>query len=133
MVLCEIVSNDELVESKWVKLNQGKADFSYTVTEKDLGKVVVHAFTAQNNKQYEKSLNFNIPFSHKKIDFDFLTFRDKTLPGSQEQYQIRLKDKNGDKVAAELLCSMYDASLDALASPNTWISSIFNTSKPSYN
>lgn len=133
MVLCEIVSNDELVESKWVKLNQGKADFSYTVTEKDLGRVVVHAFVTQNNKQYEKSLNFNIPFSHKKIDFDFLTFRDKTLPGSQEQYQIRLKDKNGDKVAAELLCSMYDASLDALASPNTWISSIFNTSKPTFN
>lgn len=133
MVLCEIVSNDELVESKWVKLNQGKVDFSYTVAEKDLGKVVVHAFVTQNNKQYEKNLNFNIPFSHKKIDFDFLTFRDKTLPGSQEQYQIRLKDKNGDKVAAELLCSMYDASLDALASPNYWISSIFNTSKPSYN
>ena len=133
MVLCEIVSNDELVESKWVKLNQGKADFSYTVTEKDLGKVVVHAFVTQNNKQYEKNLNFNIPFSHKKIDFDFLTFRDKTLPGSLEQYQIRLKDKNGDKVAAELLCSMYDASLDALASPNSWISSIFNSSKPSYN
>ena len=133
MVLCEIISNDELVESKWVKLNQGKADFSYTVAEKDLGHVVVHAFTTQNNKQYENTLNFNIPFSHKKIDFDFLTFRDKTLPGSQEQYQIRLKDKNGDKVAAELLCSMYDASLDALASPNTWISSIFNTSKPIFN
>ncbi len=133
MVLCEIVSNDELVESKWVKLNQGKADFSYIVTEKDLDKVVVHAFVTQNNKQYEKNLNFNIPFSHKKIDFDFLTFRDKTLPGSQEQYQIRLKDKNGDKVAAELLCSMYDASLDALASPNSWISSIFNTSKPIFN
>jgi len=131
-VLCEIISNDELVESKWVKLNQGKADFSYTVVEKDLGHVVVHAFTAQNNKQYEKTLNFNIPFSHKKIDFDFLTFRDKTLPGSQEQYQIRLKDKNGDKVTAELLCSMYDASLDALTSPNSWISSIFNTSKPTY-
>ena len=133
MVLCEIISNDELVVSKWVKLNQGKADFSYTVAEKDLGSVVVHVFVMQNNKQYEKSLNFNIPFSHKKIDFDFLTFRDKTLPGSQEQYQIRLKDKNGDKVAAELLCSMYDASLDALASPNTWISSIFNTSKPTFN
>ena len=133
MVLCEIISNDELVESKWIKLSQGKTDFSYTVTEKDLGRVVVHAFVTQNNKQYEKSLNFNIPFSHKKIDFDFLTFRDKTLPGSQEQYQIRLKDKNGDKVAAELLCSMYDASLDALSTPNSWIPSIFNTSKPSFN
>lgn len=132
MVLYEIISNDVLVESKWVKLSQGKADFSYTVSEKDLGKVIIHAFAAQNNRSFEETLTFNIPFSHKKIDFDFLTFRDKTLPGSQEQYQIRLKDKNGDKVAAELLCSMYDASLDALASPNSWISSIFNTSKPTY-
>ena len=132
MVLCEIISNEVLVESKWVKLSQGKADFSYTVSEKDLGKVIIHAFAAQNNRSFEETLTFNIPFSHKKIDFDFLTFRDKTLPGSQEQYQIRLKDKNGDKVAAELLCSMYDASLDALASPNSWISSLFNTSKPTY-
>ena len=132
MVLCEIISNDVLVESKWVKLNQGKADFSYTVNEKDLGKVIIHAFVAQNNKPFEKTLTFNIPFSHKKIDFDFLSFRDKTLPGSQEQYQIRLKDKNGDKVAAELLCSMYDASLDALASPNSWISNLYNTSKSTY-
>ena len=139
MVLCEIISNEVLVESKWIKLSQGKADFSYTVSEKDLGKVIIHAFVTQNNKPFEKTLTFNIPFSHKKIDFDFLTFRDKTLPGSQEQYQIRLKDKNGDKVAAELLCSMYDASLDALTFPNTWISSkntwissIFNTSKPTY-
>ena len=132
MVLCEIISNDVLVESKWVKLSQGKADFSYTVSEKDLGKVIVHAFVVQNNNSFVETLTFNIPFSHKKIDFDFLSFRDKTLPGSQEQYQIRLKNKNGDKVAAELLCSMYDASLDALASPNSWISSLYNTSKPTY-
>lgn len=132
MVLCEIISNDVLVESKWIKLSQGKVDFSYTVSEKDLGKVIIHAFASQNNRSFEETLTFNIPFSHKKIDFDFLTFRDKTLPGSQEQYQIRLKDKNGDKVAAELLCSMYDASLDALAAPNSWISSLFNTSKPTY-
>lgn len=131
-VLCEITSNDRLVESKWVTLNRGKANFSYTLTEKDLGTVSFHAFTVQNNHRYEQSLSINVPYSHQKIDFDFLTFRDKTEPGSAEQYQIRLKDKDGDKVAAELLCSMYDASLDALATPNSFARTIFHHLRPSF-
>lgn len=131
-VLCEITSNDRLVESKWVTLNRGKANFSYTLTEKDLGTVSFHAFTVQNNHRFEQSLSINVPYSHQKIDFDFLTFRDKTEPGSAEQYQIRLKDKDGDKVAAELLCSMYDASLDALASPNSFAQTIFHHRSPSF-
>lgn len=131
-VLCEITSNDRLVESKWVTLNRGKANFSYTLTEKDLGTVSFHAFTIQNNHEFEQSLSINVPYSHQKIDFDFLTFRDKTEPGSAEQYQIRLKDKDGDKVAAELLCSMYDASLDALASPNSFAQTIFHHRSPSF-
>ncbi len=113
-VLFEIFSNDSLIESKWINLDRENAYFNYKVTEHDLGTIIFHAFVAQNNNQYEKSLKFTVPYSHQKIDFDFITFRDKTTPGSQEQYQIRLKNKNGDKVAAELLCTMYDASLDEL-------------------
>ena len=131
-VLCEIISNDRLVESKWVTLNRGKANFSYTLTEKDLGRVSFHALTIQNNHEFEQTLSINVPYSHQKIDFDFLTFRDKTEPGSAEQYQIRLKNKDGDKVAAELLCSMYDASLDALYRTNTFNHNIFQHSSPTF-
>ena len=132
-VLCEIFSNDKLIESKWMNLDRGKATFTYSLTERDLGTVVFRAYTAQNNRQYEDVLSIHVPYSHKKIDFDFLTFRDKTEPGSAEQYQIRLKDKNGDKVAAELLCSMYDASLDAFASPNSFNRSIFSRWRSQYD
>ena len=131
-LLCEIISNDRLVESKWVRLNRGKASFSYTLTENDLGRVSFHAFTIQNNHEFEQTLSINVPYSHQKIDFDFLTFRDKTEPGSAEQYQIRLKNKDGDKVAAELLCSMYDASLDALYRTNTFNHNIFQHSRPTF-
>ncbi len=132
-VLCEIFSNDKLIESKWMNLDRGKATFTYSLTERDLGTIVFRAYTAQNNRQYEDVLSIHVPYSHKKIDFDFLTFRDKTEPGSAEQYQIRLKDKNGDKVAAELLCSMYDASLDAFASPNSFNRSIFSRWRSQYD
>lgn len=132
-VLCEIISNDRLIESKWMTLNRGKANFSYTLTEKDLGTVSFHAFTIQNNNSFEQTLDIDVPYSHQKIDFDFITFRDKTEPGSNEQYQIRLKDKNGDKIAAELLCSMYDASLDALSAPNSFSRRIFHHQHLSFN
>ncbi len=132
-VLCEIISNDKLLESKWVRLDRGKNAFTYSLTERDLGHVTFRAYTVQNNFQYVEQQNIYVPYSHKKIDFDFLTFRDKTEPGSAEQYQIRLKDKNGDMVAAELLCAMYDASLDAFASPNSFNRNIFQWSKPTFN
>lgn len=118
-VLCEIISNDRLVKSEWIKLNQGKTTLSYTLTEKDLGRVMFHVFVAKDNAHYSNVETVEVPYSHQKIDFDFLTFRDKTLPGSAEQYQIRLKNTLGEKVAAEMLCTMYDASLDALAPANS--------------
>ena len=124
-VLCEVISNDKLLESKWVRLDRGKNTYTYKLSERDLGNVVFRAYAVQNNFQYTEQLNIHVPYSHKDIDFDFITFRDKTEPGSAEQYQIRLKDKNGDKVAAELLCGMYDASLDAFASPNSFKRYIF--------
>lgn len=132
-VLCEIISNDRLVKSEWIRLNQGKTTLSYTLTEEDLGRVVFHAFVMQDNAHYSNVETVVVPYSHQKIDFDFLTFRDKTLPGSAEQYQIRLKNTLGEKVAAEMLCTMYDASLDALAPSNSLSRIINNWNKNVYN
>lgn len=131
-VLFEIVSNDKLVESRWITLNQGKTTINYPLSEKELGQLIFHAFVVQNSRTYSDDLGLYVPYSHQKIDFDFITFRDKTQPGSQEQYQIRLKNHLGEKVAAELLCAMYDASLDALAGTNSFSKFIFVHNKSSY-
>lgn len=131
-VLFEIVSNDKLLESRWITLNQGKTTINYPLSEKELGQLIFHAFVVQNGRTYSDDLGLYVPYSHQKIDFDFITFRDKTQPGSQEQYQIRLKNHLGEKVAAELLCAMYDASLDALAGINSFSKFIFVHNKSSY-
>lgn len=115
-VLLEIISNDRLIKSEWVKLDQGRMTFSYPLSKRDLGTVVVHAMVLQNDNVCESSLNVTVPYSHQQMEVEFVTFRDKTLPGAEEQYVVHLSNKQGEKVAAELLCSMYDASLDALTS-----------------
>src|SRR5690606_15521369 len=47
------------------------------------------------------------------------TFRDKTLPGSNEEWTMQIRGNKNEKVAAEMLASMYDASLDQFV-PHQW-------------
>ena len=53
-----------------------------------------------------------VPWTNKNIGVEFATFRDKTLPGSEEKWKVKLTGYKNEKVAAEMLASMYDASLD---------------------
>lgn len=52
----------------------------------------------------------------RKLTFRTETFRDHLLPGSAESWKFRLVDKDSLAVRAEVLASMYDASLDELES-----------------
>ena len=55
------------------------------------------------------------------MNISFDTYRDKTLPGSEEKWKVKISGNKGQKVAAEMLASMYDASLDQFK-PHSWSS-----------
>ncbi len=55
-----------------------------------------------------------VPWFNKRLTIKYGTFRDKTLPGSQEEYRVKISGLNQDKIAAEMVAAMYDASLDRL-------------------
>ncbi len=131
-VFYEIISNDSVICQKHITLNQNQKILTYKIENKDLGKVRVYACVAQNGYWREETKEYNVRYSHLDIDFDFITFRDKTSPGSQEEYQIRLHGKNGSAVAAELLCSMYDASLDQFSPKPAFDRSVFKHTKKQF-
>ncbi|MEZ5037111.1 MAG: hypothetical protein R2760_06430 [Chitinophagales bacterium] len=49
---------------------------------------------------------------------EWLTFRDKLLPGQKETWKLKISGNDKDKVAAELVTTLYDASLDAFVKHN---------------
>ncbi len=51
----------------------------------------------------------------KKLDIQFDSFRDKLLPNTQEEWNICVKDEQHMGQSAEILTTMYDASLDEMA------------------
>jgi len=49
----------------------------------------------------------------KQLQLKWTTFRDKLTPGQQEEWTLQVVDAQGKPVSANVLATMYDASLDA--------------------
>ncbi|RYY38783.1 MAG: alpha-2-macroglobulin [Chitinophagaceae bacterium] len=90
-----------------------------SIKEEDRGGLQVAYHTIRDNRIYTVVLPVAVPWSNKQLQVSLATFRDKTLPGSQEQWRVTVRGPKGEQVAAELLAGMYDASLDQLA-PFEW-------------
>lgn len=90
-----------------------------TATENDRGGINLNYAFVKNNRVYTGNDNMNIPWSNKELNISYSTFRDKLLPGSEEKWTMKISGSKGEKLAAELLVNMYDASLDQFK-PHSW-------------
>ena len=102
----------------FISLN-GKQSFSFPATEADRGGFGVNHFFVQQNRFYSLSNSVSIPWTNKELQISYETFRDKTLPGSDEKWKLKISGYKKEKIAAEMLASMYDASLDQFK-PHNW-------------
>ena len=100
-------------------LNNEKKNFEFKAAEKDRGGFGVSQFFVKDNRIYFRGFNILVPWSNKDLNISFDTYRDKTLPGSEEKWKVKITGNKGQKVAAEMLASMYDASLDQFK-PHSW-------------
>ncbi|MBW8686562.1 alpha-2-macroglobulin family protein [Chitinophaga rhizophila] len=93
-------------------LNNSIANRDYDVQEADRGNVVFQYAFVKDNRIYLESETVNVPWTNKQLDITIGTHRDKLQPGEKEKWQVKIKGYKGEQVAAEMLATMYDASLD---------------------
>lgn len=90
------------------------------IQESDRGGISTHWFCILNNRVYgNEQIYLNVPWSNKELKISYETFRDKLAPGQKEEWRIKISGPNKDKVAAEMVAAMYDASLDQFM-PHDW-------------
>ncbi len=104
---------------QYFTLNKERKDFSFTATEEDRGGFGVTQFFVKDNRLYVNNYIVNVPWTNKQLHIDFGTFRNKTEPGSREQWQVKISGEKGEKLSAEMVAAMYDASLDQFK-PHRW-------------
>ncbi len=112
-VLYEVVQGDKIIKQDWLKLSKEQKVMEFPVTEANRGGLSVRFTTIKDGRFYGDNFQVTVPYPSKDLSLSFETFRDKLTPGAEEQWKITIKGPKGEKVAAELLASMYDASLDA--------------------
>lgn len=106
-------------EYQFFIINNEMKKFQFPVVETDRGSFAINQFFVKDNRLYAYHWNVIVPWTNKMLHTEFQTFRDKTLPGSEEKWKIKIMGDNAQKVSAEMLASMYDASLDQFQ-PHHW-------------
>ncbi len=101
------------------KLSREKKSFTYSATEADRGGYGVSFMFVKNNRIFQVNRTINVPWTNKELKIEYGSFRDKTEPGAEEKWTVRITGNKKEKVAAEMLASMYDASLDQFY-PHRW-------------
>ncbi len=102
--------------------------FLRSVGEADRGGISTMAYIVNNNRVYQSSHFTLVPWSNKQLNVEWASHRDKLLPGSEETWTMTVKGKDKEKIAAEMVSVLYDASLDDLK-PHAWpsFSSLYNS------
>ncbi len=120
-VACELMCGDRVVERRRLTVDNGIATLSIPVTEALLGGFDVSLCAVKEGRSEKENYRVEVPFEHKKLNVEILTFRDKLTPGEKERWTIKienpkLKNDNFPVAAANaqfaLLLGMYDAALD---------------------
>ncbi len=116
-----IMSEMEVFEQKQIKLNRHlyRFDIDYKQEYED-GVTLVMAFV-RNGHRFTKTKTIAYQRPDNRLQLTWKTFRDRLVPGQQEEWILTVKDQDGNCVkAAEMMATMYDASLDQLA-PFDWL------------
>jgi hypothetical protein len=111
-VIYELEQNGKLLKKENLTIKNRLQKILIPVTDEFSGNINLNYVFVKNGRIYNHSEVIQVPYSQKQIAIKFETFRDKLNPGEEEQWRIKLAGNDGEKLAAEMVATMYDASLD---------------------
>ena len=109
----DVFTDGKHIESKSILLNDTLQAFQFTYRPEYGEGINVSVGFVKNYKLYKHEFKIEKPKPDKKLVLKWKTFRDKLRPGSQERWTLSVTRPDGMPVSANLLATMYDASLDA--------------------
>ncbi|MDR0420882.1 MAG: carboxypeptidase-like regulatory domain-containing protein [Prevotellaceae bacterium] len=126
----DITYRNDLIESKNI-ITAGKTSENIKIKipeTKNNEEFLVSFVSIFNNRVYTSKHTVKPREDKRDLDISLVTFRDKLQPGEKEQWKLRIKYPNNEKAMAEMVATLYDASLDAFAM-HDWNKN-FGTSSP---
>ncbi|MBF0430114.1 MAG: hypothetical protein HQK83_02460 [Fibrobacteria bacterium] len=132
MVFYQIEHRNKVTARKRMTLSNEQRQLVFHVKENHRGNFSVSFIFIKHNRVYTHNQTIVVPWSNKELSLRFETFKDKLTPGEKEEWRLIISGPQKDRVASEMVATLYDASLDAFRSHH-WDLNIFSTFYPQSN
>ncbi|NRF38902.1 alpha-2-macroglobulin family protein [Pedobacter foliorum] len=109
----------KISEKFWIKGSPKQSIVNIAPNPNYEGTFAVQFTMTQNGVSYSSQQIVTVVNEAKQLEIKFLSFRNKLEPGEKETWKLKISNKAGEKQMAELVATLYDASLDELK-PMSW-------------
>jgi len=115
----EVESAGKLLQRYWTKGDRTQAVVEQAVTDEMRGGFSVRVMYVRENRAYFNEHVVQVPWTNKQLSLHWETFRSKLQPGQKETWTAVVTGPDAKHAAAEMVATMYDASLDQYK-PHSW-------------
>ena len=115
-LLYDVFAGNKRLESKRIQLSDSVISFRFPYKKEYGDGILVSMAFVKDGRLYSHNAQIMKPAPEKKLQLKWTTFRDKLRPGQQEEWKLTVLYPDGRPAEAEMLATMYDASLDKIYS-----------------
>ena len=113
-VMMNVFCGDKLLENKALNLSDTIMRFTYPYQESYGDGIFVNFCMVRDGQVYQEQVQVKKRLPDKTLAMKWEVFRDKLRPGQKEEWKLTIKTPQGQAANAEMLATMYDASLDKI-------------------
>ena len=113
------------LRSGWLTLGERLQEVTVDVDSTMLGGLTLSVRTMLHGQSFTEDRTVLVPYSHKELKVEIATFRDKLLPGEQEEWTIKVGGRKSEVGSSDLIpqtsaliLTMYDDALNTYGTPS---------------
>lgn len=114
-----IISGNQVLEQGSYDLSDSIVTRSFTYQESYGNGLIYNVAWIKDGRLHYHSFTMTRPMPDKRLNVEWVTFRDRLTPGQKEEWTLRVTHPDGTPAKAQLMGVLYDKSLDQLY-PHQW-------------
>lgn len=130
-ILMDVFAGNKRLESRSLHLSDSIVRFTYPYKNEYGDGLHVTFCYVKDGAYYTHEVTLKKKMPNKELKLSWSVFRDKLRPGQQEEWKLTIQNPDGTFADAELLATMYDASLDQIWKRNQVLKAYYYRAIPS--
>ncbi len=114
----EIAKDGKTLQSYWTDPSTTQTNIQFPITEEHRGGLSLRTTFVRENRVYSQTDRIHVPWTNKQLSIKWERFRSKLEPGQKETWTATITGPDAQKAAAEMVVTLYDASLDQFKQHN---------------